>query len=346
VHRCTTNDSTGEASVLGGLSGMAWKRKATSKRESSWDRTGGNKDYFDVEPGQALQLTNIEGPGCIRHIWIAGGTNELYFLRKVLLRMYWDEETNPSVEVPLGDFFGAMHGLAHSYVSLPLSMVGRGSRMGLNSYFPMPFARRARLEIVNECEKATETVYYHVDYELYNEPLPPEFLRFHAYWKHETCKGTDDEFNLTGKDNYVILEAKGSGQYVGCMLGVRALKPEWWGEGDDMIFIDGEKWPPSLHGTGTEDYFLSAYGFPTRYEGPYHGVLQIGDTLDWTGRWIVYRFHVEDPVVFAKSIRVSLEHGHANDRSDDWTTVAYWYQTEPHAEFARMPKASERLPLT
>lgn len=328
------------------MSSLALRRKAKTKRESSWDRTGGNKDYRDVAPGDKLQIADIEGPGCIRHIWITGGGNELYFLRKTVLRMYWDGETEPSVETPLGDFFGAMHGLSHNYVSLPLSMVGRGPRMGLNSYFPMPFDRRAKLEIVNECEKATETFYYHVDYELFEGQLPSDLLRFHASWRREICKATEDQFNLTGKDNYVILEAQGSGQYVGCMLGVKALKPEWWGEGDDMIFVDGEKWPPSLHGTGTEDYFLSAYGFPTRYEGPYHGVLQTGDTYDWTGRWIVYRFHVEDPVIFSKSIRVTIEHGHANDRADEWTSVAYWYQTEPHARFVEMPRASDRLPLT
>jgi hypothetical protein len=339
-------DRDGTVSFLpGGLSDLAKRRNARSRRESSYDRTGGNDDWCAVESGQTLKMAEIDGPGCIRHIWITGGGNEPYFLKKTVLRMYWDGETDPSVEVPLGDFFGAMHGLAHSYVSLPLSVVGRGMRMGLNTYFPMPFDKRAKVELVNECEKSPLTIYYHVDYELYDDHLSPDLLRFHAGWHRETCKATSDRVNLTGDENYVVLDARGRGHYVGCMLGVKSLQPDWWGEGDDMIFVDGEKWPPSLHGTGTEDYFLSAYGFPVRFEGPYHGVLQTGDTYDWTGRWIVYRFHIEDPVVFRRSIRVTIEHGHANDRGDDWTSVAYWYQDEPHRESEKLPKPADRLPL-
>jgi len=333
------------SSLMGGLSNLATWRNVRSKRESSYDRTGGNDDWFNVEPGHTLKMAEIDGPGCVRHIWITGGASEPYFLKKIVLRMYWDGEAEPSVETPLGDFFGAMHGLAHSYVSLPLSVVGRGLRMGLNTYFPMPFDGRARIELANQCDESTLTAYYHVDYELYDEHLSPDLLRFHASWHREMCKATNDKLNTTGEKNYVILDARGRGHYVGCMLGVRSLQPDWWGEGDDMIFVDGEKWPPSLHGTGTEDYFLSAYGFPVRCEGPYHGVLQIGDTYDWTGRWVVYRFHIEDPVIFRKSVRVTVEHGHANNRGDDWTTVAYWYQDEPHKQFRELPKPSERFPL-
>ena len=339
-----SSERAGRVALLGGLSCLPVKRNAKTKRESSWDRTGGNEDWVGVGPGQTLSLAEIDGPGCVRHIWITGGANEPYFLRKALLGMYWDGETSPSVEVPVGDFFGAMHGLANHFVSLPISMVGRGLRMGLNCYFPMPFAKRAKIELLNECEKAPFGIYYHVDYELYEESLPPDLLRFHATWRKEICQQRGNGTNLTGAANYKILSAKGSGHYVGCVLGVKAVRSEWWGEGDDMIFVDGEKWPPSVHGTGTEDYFLSAYGFPTRYEGPYHGVVLMGDTYDWTGRWIAYRFHIEDPVVFRKSIQVTIEHGHANDRQDDWTSVAYWYQDEPHMSLDTIPCVAERLP--
>jgi len=330
--------------LLGGLSGLATRRRGLTRRESSWDRSGGNKDWCGIDPGQTFNIAEIDGPGCVRHIWITGGGTEEYFLRKALLRMYWDGETSPSVEAPLGDFFGAMHGLALHFVSLPVSMIGRGQRLGLNCYFPMPFQRKARIELVNECEKAPLQIYYHIDYETLEESLASDLLRFHASWNRKVCKGTSDAVNLTGDENYLVLDARGSGHYVGCMLGVKATQSGWYGEGDDMIFIDGERWPPSLHGTGTEDYFLSAYGLPVKYEGPYHGVTLTGDTLDWTGRWIVYRFHIEDPVVFRKSIRVTIEHGHANDRSDDWSSVAYWYQEEPHSNLKRTPVA-ERLPL-
>jgi hypothetical protein len=135
---------------------------------------------------------------------------------------------------------------------------------------------------------------------------------------------------------------------VGCVLSVDNFNAfhqnhTWFGEGDDMIFIDGEQWPPSLHGTGTEDYFCEAWGFPSgEYSAPYTGVSVGRDTQNWSGKWSLYRFHIEDPVHFRKSIRVSIEHGHANDQGNDYSSVAYWYQTEPHRPFAPLP--ANRVP--
>jgi hypothetical protein len=146
--------------------------------------------------------------------------------------------------------------------------------------------------------------------------------------------------NVTGQGNYTILEAEGRGHYVGCVLNVHNLCEtnlwNWYGEGDDMIFIDGEEWPPSLHGTGTEDYFNTAWCPQKEYSAPYHGIT-LGGGDNWGGHVSLYRLHVEDPVTFERSIRVTIEHGHANKRSDDYSSVAYWYQVEPHRSFSILP---------
>jgi len=167
--------------------------------------------------------------------------------------------------------------------------------------------------------------------------------------------------NLSGADNYVILDAQGKGQYAGCVLSVHGLTPGWWGEGDDMVFVDDEiaddgalKWPPGIHGTGTEDFMNFSYEFPVRDTayGLYHGVSLVGAVHqnDWrtlagkSNQWSVYRFHIQDPVPFQRRIAVTCEHGHGNDRADDWSSVAYWYQQEPHAPFPAMAAVSDRLP--
>jgi len=330
--------------VFCGLAGLPYPRRFRSRRASSYDRTGGNRDFITIERGARAVLMDARGAGVIRHIWVTIACGDEYHLRKILLRMYWDGEEMPSVEVPIGDFFGVGHAVAKHYVSLPLTMT---CDRGFNSYFPMPFSDGARIEVENQCEVPVGAFYYNIDYEEH-ERVEEELLRFHAQWRRENpAKGVPETVsrgvNLTGDENYVILEAEGRGNYVGCAMSVHGLKPGWWGEGDEMVFIDGEKWPPSIHGTGTEDYFNAAWGFNREFYGPFHGFPLKGNE-DWTGKHSMYRFHVEDPIAFEKSIRVTIEHGHANDRSDDISSVAYWYQTEPHKPFPPMPPAQERLP--
>jgi hypothetical protein len=227
-----------------------------------------------------------------------------------------------------------------------------------NCWFPMPFARRARFDITNECDTLV-IFYFYVDYESRRE-IPEELLRFHAQWNRECpTRGLPDQGvpnrewcfegkNTTGDGNYVILEATGAGHYVGCNLNIHNLRRsaqwDWPGEGDDMIFIDGEKWPPSLHGTGTEDYVAMAWCPQQEYSAPYHGLI-LGGRDNWKGKISYYRYHIQDPIMFEKSIRVSIEHGHANHRSDDWSSTAYWYQTEPHAPFKPLAAVRERLPV-
>jgi len=341
----------------GPLRELARRRNCRSRRISSWDRTGGNDDRLHIFPGETKTLAEIGGAGCITHIWLTAMCSEKHFLRKAVLRMYWDEETVPSVEVPLGDFFGLGHARTKNFSSQPLTMGPQDGR-GFNCFFPMPFAAGARLEVTSDCSEAELFLYYYVDYEAYTS-LPPDMLQFHAWWNRENpCRGTGDGqesneaflfegINQSGNDNYLILDASGKGHYVGCHLDIENLREtdefNWYGEGDDMIFIDGEPFPLSLHGTGTEDYFGTAFCPIQEFSSPYHGIILPGES-NWAGKITLYRYHIEDPIVFDQSIRVTIEHGHANKRSDDYASTAYWYQAEPHRRFAPLPPAGKRLP--
>jgi len=353
----------------GALGSLPSLRTCRVRRASSYDRSGGNADFILVQPGETITFAELKGAGVIRHIWLGGGAYEAAaYAREVLLRFYWDGERTPSVEVPLGDFFGVGHAAAGSYYSLPLSMVvGDQPRLpARNCWFPMPFAEGARLELVNE-SGSKYTHYFYVDYEEH-AALPSGLGRFHAQWRRENPTTAvphppdgSELKNVSGAENYVILDARGQGQYAGCVLSVQGLSRGWWGEGDDMVWVDDDfdadgtpRWPPSIHGTGTEDFMNFSYEFPVRDTayGLYHGVSLPGATRqnDWSSlsgksnQWSVYRFHIQDPIPFQRRILVSCEHGHANDRADDWSSVAYWYQTEPHAPFPAMLPVAQRLP--
>jgi Protein of unknown function (DUF2961) len=353
------------------LGGLAHLKSGRSRRESSWDRTGGNRDFEVVPPGETFVMADIQGAGRIEHIWMTTRCYSEKYLRKLVLETFWDGEENPSVRAPLGDFFGVGHAVAKHYVSLPMNAIF-GPRRGpkgpfaaaMNSFWPMPFGSSARIQIRNESDMPIQNLFYYVDYELTNEPIPDDVARFHAFYRQEKPTqrvehASDDPDpapwdlpgeNLSGDENYVILDAQGRGHYVGCVLSIDNFNASnqqftWPGEGDDMFFIDGEQWPPSLHGTGTEDYFGAAWGFPSgEYAGPYHGITLGSSPQEHFGLWSVYRFHLEDPVRFEKSLRVSIEHGHANDQSNDYSSVAYWYQVEPHAVHPDLPAVDGRLP--
>jgi hypothetical protein len=347
--------------VLSSLSTIALARNSRRKRLSSYDRSGGNDDRIYIEAGETRTFAEIKGAGCINHIWctIAGENfvEEKNYLRKIILRMYWDGEEFPSVEAPIGDFFGMGHAMCRNFVSAPLQMSPQDGR-ALNCWFPMPYAKGAKFELVNQCDKQT-ILYFYVDYEEI-DTLPDNMLRFHAKWNRECpTKGveqgnmTNREWlfggtNTTGEDNYVLLDAEGKGHYVGCNINIHNLRDtskwDWPGEGDDMIFIDGEKWPPTLHGTGTEDYVNMGWCPTQEYSAPYHGLI-LGGQDNWKGKITYYRYHIQDPITFEKSIKVTIEHGNANYRSDDWSSTAYWYQTEPHKKFPSILPVKQRLPI-
>jgi hypothetical protein len=342
-----------KVSAPAGLAGsfleeMMRLKDVRSKRVSSWDRTGGNWDFLNIAAGETATLADISGAGCIRHVYVTVGNLDRFFLRKMVLRMFWDDEDTPSVEVPLGDFFGLGFCEPRYFTSLLVTVnsgAQPGGTIGLNNYFPMPFSSRALITVENDCEVPCPAFWYHVDYEEHDS-LPQDVARFHAQWRREnpcTAVKLPDAKNLDGKENYVILEAEGWGNYVGMFLNVDNICGGWYGEGDDMIFIDGEKWPPSLHGTGTEEIFGGGACPNVEYAGPYTG-FHLVSSKDFAGKQSMYRFCVNDPVRFRKSIRVTLEHGHANDLGNDYSSTAFWYQKEPHAAFPSLLERDDRLP--
>ena len=340
------------------LKNLALQREG-KRRASPATTVRGNNDFVRIDQGQIYPVADLEGAGCITHIWMTcnestwGKTQE--FLRQVVLRMYSDGERQPSVEVPLGDFFGMGHGTTANFTSAALSMSPQDGR-SLNCFFAMPFSDGRRIEVKNEYKK-TVKLYFYVDYESY-DGLSERYLRFHSQWRRcNPCPGidpagmTNEQFlhggkNTTGSGNYVILEAEGSGHYVGVTSTsttcVRHGNGTGTGRGMTCTFIDGDVWPPSLHGTGTEDYFNTAWCPTQTVCTPYHGIILAGDR-NWAGKISLYRYHIEDPVMFRTSIRVTIEHGHENRRSDDYSSTAYWYQAEPRQGVSR--SAAARLPL-
>lgn len=334
-----------------------------SKRISSYARDGGNSDYHPIEPGQTLVLADIEGAGIVKHIWITISSQDPLFRKNLILRMYWDGQEHPSVEAPIGDFFGQGWGKKYLFNSLPLAAAPKGGN-ALVCYFPMPFAKGARITVENQSEHRTGAFYYYVDYEEHAS-IPDDMGRFHA-WYNQEYTAPESDFgdrenewailgptpkNPTDKNNYLFCEVDGAGHFVGVNYYVHCPSPVWYGEGDDMFLVDGEPWPGSAHGTGTEDYFNQSWSPDEIYMHPYFGTPyapgRIGNDdqlYGWIGQTHCYRFHLEDPIRFTKSLRASIEHGHANVLTLEMASVAYWYQTMPSKPFPALPSAEERKP--
>jgi hypothetical protein len=313
------------------LRNLGRPQEYVSRRVSSYDRTGGNRDAIAIGPGETAVLAEIPGPGAIHHLWVTIAA-EPFYGRKIILRLYWDGEKSPSVEAPIGDFFGVGHGLNRNFSSLPLNCSSEGRAR--NSYWYMPFLKSAKVTVTNEGSDPVAAFYYYVDYRILKD-LAPDTPFFHAQYRQE--------MPYTPGQNYVLLEAEGRGHYAGCNLSVLQRAMGWWGEGDDMIYVDGEP-SPSLHGTGSEDYFSDAWGM-REDENLFYGCPLQEDDFQAGSKATVYRFHIPDPIPFTRSIRVTIEHGHANDRSDFYSSTAYWYQTEPHRPFPPLPSADKRLPF-
>jgi len=345
------------------LASLPRLRNYRSRRISSYDRTGGNMDAWLIKGGERKVIAEIEGPACIKHIWMTLGIPQEDYLRRIVLRFYWDGCSEPSVECPIGDFFGMGHGMRKNFISLPLQMSPQDGK-GFNSWWPMPFKSRAIIEVENQGEKEYWH-YFHVDYELYDSIKAVEDLAyFHVQWRREadtegwaykerfsreTMMRDPRWYNKDGKHNYVILEAEGNGIYCGAHLDIDCFvrnPDDWYGEGDDMVFIDGEEWPPSIHGTGTEDWFNCAYCPQQEYNAPYHGVILYNGTKEWPWKrkQTVYRYYIEDPIRFYKSIRVTIEHGHANTLTLDISSTAYYYLSEPKRGGPPLPPVKDRLP--
>ena len=325
----------------------------TLHRASSTDPLGGNADSRVLQPAATMTLLEADGPGLVSHIWITISDREKYHLKRIVLRMYWDNETSPSVETPVGDFFGLNLGDYHNWESAVLSV---GNDRGMNCFFPMPFRKHARITLTNEGKIAAQNVYFNIDYRTGPKTANNDSLYFHAQyhqavpnqpWTRDWYANNDPSINLKpnkdGKDNYVFAEANGRGHYVGLTLGVLQNQDGWWGEGDDMLFIDDPN-TPAIVGTGSEDYILGAWDFGgSRFSYASYGAPIKGDELAGS-RSIVYRFHLDSPVTFTKYFKGTIEHGHANHRADNYYSDSYWYQTEPHTPFAALPPVETRLP--
>jgi hypothetical protein len=334
------------------LLGLAQLRDYRARRSSSYDRSGGNGDSIPIEPRATATLLETTGAGAVTHIWFTINSHEDFHLKKLVLRAYWDGEAEPSVEVPVGDFFGLGLGDYFLYQSALTSVAGQKA---LNAYFPMPFGTSARITVTNEGAARTDNFYYNIDYVTFSH-APADVGYFHAQYRQAApCKGWTDDWkfnwdplvdkkkNLDGEGNYVFMEARGRGHFIGVTHAILQNQDGWLGEGDEMVFIDGETLP-SINGTGTEDYYNGAWDFGQTFAYPHNGAPYMVDPERIGGRYCLYRWHTESPVTFQESIKVTIEHGHANHRSDNFFPSAFWYQTEPHQKFPALPNVADRIP--
>ncbi|MCD6598083.1 MAG: DUF2961 domain-containing protein [Bacteroidales bacterium] len=324
------------------LDNLIYKQDFKAQRESSSNENlHKNGDAVSIEPGETIVLGDLSGPGIINHIWITIGSEDPFFGRSLVIRMYWDGSDKPSVEAPLGDFFGVGHGAFVSFESNPVSTSSHGRAK--NCFWKMPFRNNAKVTITNESkEYRTDSFYYYLDWEKHDS-LPEDVLYFHAQYRQQFPAQTGD---------YTILETEGFGHYVGTIYSVQNMELGWFGEGDDRFYIDGEE-IPSLRGTGTEDYFGDAWGF-RQFDRPYYGVSL------WEGyfpgdRVTAYRWHIPDPIPFRKSIKVTIEHrgsifsdlgiqlGSFIERPDWISSVAIWYQSTPAQFEESIPPANKRI---
>lgn len=292
-------------------------------------------------------IAEIDGSGAIQHIWMTPTGNWRYSI----IRFYWDDETTPSVEVPVGDFFCQGWGKFAPVRSLAV-VANPGS--GLNCYWAMPFHKKCRITMEN-IDNEDMTLYYQVDYTLTDVPKDAGY--FHAQFRRVNP--------LSLKKDYVLVDSiKGKGQYVGTYLAYGSNKNGWWGEGEIKFFMDGDTEFPTINGTGTEDYFCGAYDFDTQkknkagveisayteFTGPYTGLPQVirGDGhYEIAQRFGLYRWHIMDPIRFDKDLKVTIQDlgWHSDGRymplQDDIASVAFWYQAEPHAPFPKLPSKDQ-----
>ena len=294
--------------------------------------------YVRIKPGETFTMAEIEGPGAIQHIWMTPTGN----WRFSILRIYYDDETTPSVEVPVGDFFGMGWNQYAPLVSQPIT-VNPGS--AFNSYWVMPFRKKCKITMENVNDQDLMTLYYQIDYTLTD--VPDDAAYFHAQFKRTNVNETSD---------YTIIDnIKGKGHFVGLYMAWGVNNNGWWGEGEIKFFIDGDGKFPTICGTGTEDYFCGSYNFDR--EGQYkefctpyaglHQVIRPDGTYKSQQRFGMYRWHIMDPVRFEKDLKVTIQDlgwrhgGRYLPQKSDISSVAYWYQSEPHGKFPVFPKWQE-----
>ena len=301
-----------------------------------------NDDSKHPLPGETLTIADLAGPGVVTHIWTTASGTEYGWPRLLRIRVYYDGSPTPSVDVPYGDFFAVGHGLERPIRSLVIRNLSDGRAR--NSYWPMAFRKSCRITVANEGSRRVG-LYYHVDWEKVPS-LPADTAYFHAWYRQGLPAPAD------GKP-WVFLDTKGRGFYVGTVLSILQAEPGWFGEGDDMFYVDGEK-TPSIQGTGSEDYFNDAWGLHVA-EGEYTGSpISEGEGLG--ARMTAYRWHLVDPIPFRTALRAEIEHkgwtylpnGRVKtafgEREDLISSVAYWYQKEIATDQPPVPYGAARLP--
>lgn len=314
------------------------------------------RPQITLAEGEITTIADISGPGMITHIWctVPDRTQKADFvLRNLLLRIFWDDEDTPSVVTPLGDFFCCGFGARCTISSIPITVAPVG---GCNSYWPMPFRKRARITIENLHPEEVKGFFYTIDYTIGNA-LDEKSAYFHAQWRRT-------QENSCGKD-HVILETRGRGHYVGTYLAWASLGRYWWGEGEIKFYLDDDTIYPTICGTGVEDYFGGAWCYwePSSEHGsghvatystpflgyPYHSQSASHPVSHYASETVpshgLYRWHLPDPITFSKRMKVTVQAiGHDGrslfERSDDIASTAYWYQTEPHSAFPESPNLS------
>ncbi len=337
------------------LPAYARKLDYRTLKQSSYDNTGGNADRFQIPAGGTQLLFESSKPGVITHIWFTIAASSNYHLKELILRAYWDGNTKPSVEVPVGDFFGL--NLA-DYVIYESEFLACSPGKSLNCYFSMPYKKGARMTVTNEGAQAVGAFYSNIDY-LEVPALPDDAVYFHAQYRQaapnkpstldwQNNGDANPLKNPDGKDNFVYVETRGQGHLMGVTIGVQQNQEHWMGEGDDMIFIDDET-KPAIIGTGSEDYFLGSWNFGGRagarpFAHRMYGAQFIELPERTGGRYLCYRWHGDNPVTFTRYLKHTMEHGHANHRADNFYSCCYWYQTEPVTNFPALPPLAERIP--
>lgn len=315
----------------GGAKALPDGKNAASELGSGWKV----RPAIDLPDHQTVTLASINGPGVIQHIWM---TADPKAYRDCVLRFYWDNEANPSVEVPLGDFFAEGHGVRYNVNSLMVTVNPSG---GFNAYWPMPFRTSAKITIENQGKEPIRGFFYQITYAL--EKVSPVAAYFHAQWRRSMTTREHPE--------YVILDGvKGRGQYVGTFLAWEQLSNGWWGEGELKFFIDGDTSNPTINGTGTEDYFGGAWGFGATFSDAFSGYPFFEKDAGKVPKHSLYRWHVPDPIRFDRDLKVTIQalgwwpNGKFQPLTDDIASVAYWYQTEPHNAFPPFPAREQRFP--
>jgi hypothetical protein len=294
------------------------------------------RPFVKVPPKQTVTMMDVAGPGIIEHIWMATGAAWQGNGRAGVLRFYWDGEQTPSVETPFTDFFAVGHEMFARVNSLAVIV---NPKSALNCYWPMPFRKHARITFTNDSAQEVPLLTWQVDFQ--KTEVLADAGYFHAQWRRAVTERSHPE--------YAILDGvRGEGQYVGTFLAWIQHSDGWFGEGEVKFFIDGDKEFPTIAGTGTEDYFGASYGFPETFSTAY-----VGCTLDYKGpagppKWSLYRWHIPDPVVFHKELKVTIQalgwwpNNRYQPLADDIASVAYWYQREPHAPFPKFPPLETR----